>query len=114
MLGEPRQLLKAMFDAAIGAASPKLRIPALSSPAAEGAHCRHRRGKGVGCDGKGGRRSLARPADRTCRDAIRPRRTSIFDPVPLVVSQGIASHWSAPESADLPGITHFAPWESPK
>jgi glycerate 2-kinase len=28
MLGEPRQLLKAMFDAAIGAASPKLRIPA--------------------------------------------------------------------------------------
>ncbi len=28
MLGEPRQLLKAMFDAAVGAASPKLRIPA--------------------------------------------------------------------------------------
>jgi glycerate 2-kinase len=28
MLGEPRHLLKAMFDAAIGAASPKLRIPA--------------------------------------------------------------------------------------
>ena len=28
MLGEPLQLLKTMFDAAIGAASPKLRIPA--------------------------------------------------------------------------------------
>jgi glycerate 2-kinase len=33
MLGEPRELLKAMFDAAVGAASPKLRIPAyLPSP----------------------------------------------------------------------------------
>jgi glycerate 2-kinase len=28
MLNEPRQLLKAMFDAAIGAASPRFRIPA--------------------------------------------------------------------------------------
>src|SRR6478672_12010969 len=28
MLGEPRRLLKAMFDAAVDAASPKLRIPA--------------------------------------------------------------------------------------
>ena len=24
-------------------------------------------------------------------------RQTIFDPVPLVISQGIASHWSAPE-----------------
>ena len=36
MLGEPRQLLKAMFDAAIGAASPKLRIPAYLPPPPKG------------------------------------------------------------------------------
>ena len=36
MLGEPRQLLKTMFDAAIGAASPKLRIPAYLSPPPKG------------------------------------------------------------------------------
>ena len=36
MLGEPRQLLKAMFDAAIGAASPKLRIPAFLPPPPKG------------------------------------------------------------------------------
>src|SRR5438477_11272893 len=36
MLGEPRQLLKAMFDAAVGAASPKLRIPAYLPPPPKG------------------------------------------------------------------------------
>jgi glycerate 2-kinase len=36
MLGEPRQLLKAMFDAAIRAASPKLRIPAYLPPPPKG------------------------------------------------------------------------------
>ncbi len=36
MLGEPRQLLKAMFDAAIGAASPKLRIPVYLPPPPKG------------------------------------------------------------------------------
>jgi hydroxypyruvate reductase len=36
MIGEPRQLLKAMFDAAIGAASPKLRIPAYLPPPPKG------------------------------------------------------------------------------
>ena len=29
-------------------------------------------------------------------------RQTIFDPVPLVISQGIASRWSAAKSADLP------------
>ena len=36
MLGEPRQLLRAMFDAAIGAASPKLRIPSFLPPPPKG------------------------------------------------------------------------------
>ena len=36
MLGEPRQLLRAMFDAAIGAASPKLRIPTYLPPPPKG------------------------------------------------------------------------------
>ena len=36
MLGEPRQLLKAMFDAAVGAASPKRRIPAYLPPPPKG------------------------------------------------------------------------------
>jgi hydroxypyruvate reductase len=36
MLGEPRQLLKAMFDAAVDAASPKLRIPAYLPPSPKG------------------------------------------------------------------------------
>ncbi len=36
MLGEPRQLLKAMFDAAIGAASPKLCIPSYLPPPPKG------------------------------------------------------------------------------
>lgn len=32
MLDEPRQLLRAMFDAAVGAASPRLRLPAYLPP----------------------------------------------------------------------------------
>jgi glycerate 2-kinase len=36
MVGEPRQLLKAMFDAAVGAASPKLCIPAYLPPPPKG------------------------------------------------------------------------------
>jgi glycerate 2-kinase len=36
MVGDPRQLLRAMFDAAIGAASPRLRIPACLPPAPKG------------------------------------------------------------------------------
>ena len=40
MLGEPRQLLRAMFDAAIGAASPQASYSRLSSCVAQGAHYR--------------------------------------------------------------------------
>jgi hydroxypyruvate reductase len=36
MLDQPRQLLRAMFDAAVGAASPKLRIPAHLPPPPKG------------------------------------------------------------------------------
>ncbi|QDW37378.1 glycerate kinase [Bradyrhizobium sp. KBS0727] len=36
MLGEPRQLLKAMFEAAIDAASPRLRIPSFLPPPPKG------------------------------------------------------------------------------
>ena len=36
MLAEPRHLLRAMFDAAVGAASPELRIPAFLPPPPKG------------------------------------------------------------------------------
>jgi glycerate 2-kinase len=36
MINEPRQLLRAMFDAAVGAASPELRIPAYLPPLPKG------------------------------------------------------------------------------
>jgi glycerate 2-kinase len=36
MLGQPRQLLRSMFDAAVAAASPKLRIPAYLPPPPKG------------------------------------------------------------------------------
>ena len=36
MLDEPRKLLRALFDAAVGAASPELRIPAHLPPPPKG------------------------------------------------------------------------------
>src|SRR5439155_20558393 len=37
----------------------------------------------------------------------RTSRQNILDPVPLIIPQSIASHWSAPNQADLPLITYY-------
>ena len=75
MLDDPRHLLRAMFDAAIGAASPRLRIPAHLPPPPKGRTVVIGAGKGLGRYGPGCRRPLARSTDRTRRHALRPCRS---------------------------------------
>ena len=74
MLDEPRQLLRAMFDAAVGAASPELRIPAYLPPPPKGRTVVIGAGKASAAMAQAVEDGLARSADRTRRHPLRPRR----------------------------------------
>ena len=75
MTSAPRDLLRAMFDAAVAAALPERgSCPAHLPPPPQGPHHRARRRQGLGRHGAGGRGPLARAAEGPGRHPLRPRR----------------------------------------
>ena len=76
---QPREFLRALYDAAVARAQPAEVIGAVPAAAAAGPHARDRRRQGRRRDGRRGRCAVAegRPAVRPGRHALRPRAAGL-------------------------------------